>query len=136
MPDACGKHATSMQNGCSRYAPSPAPAPAPTPKPKDKGANAGAFDASRFDAFWEHFPNKRGKQKALEAFRKLNPDDLLLAKMIKAVEEQTEWRKRMSAASQWVEPWKYGQGWINGRRWEDELPEPAGVAATEYAELA
>jgi len=93
-------------------------------KTKKQCANANAFDATHFDTFWKTFPNKRDRQKAFDAFRKLNPDDLLLAKIVKAVKAQIEWRRAITASGEWVEPWKYGQGWINGKRWEDDLTAP------------
>jgi uncharacterized protein YdaU (DUF1376 family) len=103
---------------------------------KNNGANTGAFDASRFDTFWQEYPNKRDKQKALNAFKKLNPDDDLLAKMISGVQREIEWRKQCTGTDRFVPEWKYGQGWISGRRWEDELsnPEPE-ASAPQYEEL-
>jgi hypothetical protein len=85
------------------------------------GAKPKRFDATRFEMFWKLYPNKKDKQKALEAFKRLNPDDTLLPIIMCSLQCQITWREKMAAKGQWVEDWKYGQGWINGKRWEDEL---------------
>ena len=99
-----------------------------------QGANAGAFDASRFEVFWNLFPNKRGKQKALEAFKRLNPDDLLFKKMMDGLKSEIAFRESMADSTEFVQGWKYGQGWINGRRWEDELTPAKASAPVNYLE--
>jgi len=130
MQGALRKDAGSMQGALRKDAGSnaepykeecPSPSPSPSPNPKKKGANAGAFAAERFETFWAIFPNKKDKKKAFEAFRKLNPDDILLAKIVKAVKSQMEWRDQMKTLGEFAPGWKYGQGWINGKRWEDEM---------------
>ena len=100
---------------------------------KGIGANAGAFDATRFDEFWAMFPNKRDKQKAQEAFKRLNPDDRLFKKMMDGLKAEISYREKMDRSGEFVPCWKYGQGWINGKRWEDELTPPA-TATVNYLE--
>ena len=70
-----------------------------------------------FNTFWKLYPTKRDKVKAQRAFNKLSATDQQEA--IKGVQREIEWRKAMQG--QWVPAWKYAQGWLNGRCWEDEL---------------
>lgn len=72
---------------------------------------------TQFTLFWETYPKKNGKKDAEKAFMKLNPDDQLFKKMMKALKVQKKsnsWNK---------ENGKYIQNpasWLNGNRWEDE----------------
>jgi len=77
-----------------------------------------------FADFWDHYPNHKGKEAALKAWRKLNPDTNLIGVMASAL----AWHRRQP---QWTKD--RGQfvpmlsTWINGRRWEDEpfeVPQP------------
>jgi hypothetical protein len=73
-----------------------------------------------FDDFWKVYPLKKGKQQALKAFIKLNPNEEMFNDMIKGLNKQIKIRKEKEKKREWVEAWKFPQGWINGRRWEDE----------------
>ena len=70
----------------------------------------------RFNAFWEAYPKKKNKAMAQKAFERLNVDDELLAKILKALEEHI--RSREWADAQYI---PYPSTWINQRRWEDEF---------------
>ena len=83
-----------------------------------------------FASFWEKFPNKKDKSSAIKAFAKLDPDEILLKQMLEAIDKQIEWRKTMKENGEWCEDWKYGQGWITGRRWEDEISVKAKTNVT------
>ena len=75
----------------------------------------------RFVKFWDAYPKKKDKKRAIAAWRKINPSDQLLATILVALEKQR-------AAHDWVkENGKYiplPTSWLNGARWEDECPEP------------
>jgi hypothetical protein len=86
-----------------------------------KGAGAGrelkdrAAVRARFDLFWAVYPRKVGKDGALKAFERVNPDEPTTAAMIAAVDLQ---------ARGWSDP-KYiphPQTWLNAGRWKDEEP--------------
>ena len=124
MRGAMRKDAKCNADACKEQCPSPNPIP--SPKHKTLAQNCATFDASRFETFWKIFPKKRDKKKALEAFKKLNPDDQLLETMLKAVNDEITWRSKMKETGQFVPEWKYGQGWISGRRWEDEFTTTTG----------
>ncbi|MDX8400806.1 MAG: hypothetical protein R8K20_11255 [Gallionellaceae bacterium] len=102
---------------------------------KGKGISANAFTADDFNLFWTEFPNKKDKQKAFDAFKKINPNKVPLVIILNAVQAQIEWRRRLAASGDWVPPWKYGQGWINGKRWEDELSVDMKSGSREYSDM-
>ena len=72
-----------------------------------------------FDRFWRLYPRKVNKQAAQRAWLRLAPDMLLCSEMSLAL-------KRQIASEQWQRDGgryiPYPASWLNGRRWEDELP--------------
>ncbi len=70
-----------------------------------------------FLEFWSFYPNKTGKGKAWDIWKRLTPNKNLINKMIATL----EWQKSS-------EQWKRDGGkfiphpttWLNQRRWEDE----------------
>lgn len=70
-----------------------------------------------FDRFWQAYPRKVSKTKALAAFRKIKVTEALLEQMLSAIQKQT-------AALGWKNPDKYRfiphpTTWLNQRRWEE-----------------
>ena len=71
-----------------------------------------------FDVFWAACPRKVGKAAAEKAWLKIQPDEELAMRIVKAMNEQRG-----------QEQWKRDGGkfiphpatWLNGKRWEDEL---------------
>ena len=71
-----------------------------------------------FNKFYAVYPKKKGKQEAQKAWNKLKPDNLLLEKILKALELQLstiEWKKERGKFI------PYPATWLNQRRWEDEI---------------
>lgn len=72
-----------------------------------------------FDTFWAAYPRHTGKQAAQKAFERLNPDDDLLNIMLSSI---SAWKN----SDQWTKDGgqfiPHPATWLNGRRWEDELP--------------
>lgn len=72
----------------------------------------------RFEKFWATYPRGEAKQRAIQAWDKLQPDEATLRQMALGL-------MRYMAS----EDWKRGIGiphasaWINQRRWEDDLRE-------------
>lgn len=91
------------------------------PPKSPPGGNAGKKRDMQadFDAFWTAYPKKVDKAKARKVWDKLHPDEALLRCMLNAVKA---WKR----SEQWTKDG--GQfipnptTWLNGRRWEDELP--------------
>lgn len=79
----------------------------------------GASQDATFDTFWQAYPKHKDKQKARRAWGKLKPDAALLETILRAIETQ-------SASEDWTKDEgkyiPYPSTWLNGHRWEDELP--------------
>ena len=86
-----------------------------------------------FDRFWAAYPRKTDKQDAKKAFFRLKPDEALLQTMLAAIEKQKK-------SAQWAEESgrfiPHASTWLNGCRWEDELPRATGkrVSAQDYSQ--
>lgn len=103
----------------------------PTRKTSRKRKNDPLTMSLGFDAVWEEYPRHEAKQKAIQAWSKLNPsDDLreLILERIRLMKKTAAWTAlRHSADGRDTVP--YFSSWINGRRWEDELAPPPGHSA-------
>lgn len=90
--------------------------------------------AKAFETFWAAYPRHTGKQNAQKAFDKLKPNDDLLEIMLSSINAwklSDQWTKD---GGQYI---PHPATWLNGRRWEDELPKAAGLnmkqtGATQY----
>lgn len=81
--------------------------------------------AEMFARFWSLYPRKVGKEAARKAWDKLTLTDELFEVMVQALGAQsvnTEWTKDNG---QFI---PHPSTWLNGKRWEDEVPEPAPAA--------
>lgn len=87
--------------------------PNPNPNP-----NTNTLKRERFDKFWEEYPLKYAKAKALAAFNKIDPDDQLLETMLEAVRKQKETDQWKKDGGQFI---PYPATWLNQHRWEDEI---------------
>lgn len=83
--------------------------------------NGGVVNADRFQRFWEAYPLKKAIGQAEKTFAKINPDDLMLNRMIKALQQQVQHREKLQSAGQFVPELKHPSTWLNARSWEDEL---------------
>ena len=86
-----------------------------------------------FDRFWAAYPRKTDKQDAKKAFFRLKPDEALLKTMLAAIEKQKK-------SAQWAEEGgrfiPHASTWLNGCRWEDQMPSGTGkrVSAQDYSQ--
>ena len=79
---------------------------------------------SRFARFWEAYPRKRGKGQAEKAWKKLNPNEQLLEKILQAIERaktSDDWQKDNG---QYI---PHPGTWLNAKGWEDEFDLPQEV---------
>jgi hypothetical protein len=67
-----------------------------------------------FGEFWKAYPKKVAKEDAISAWRKIKLDDILFAKMLKAIKDQ----KLSETEKQFI---PNPATWLNARRWEDEV---------------
>ena len=87
--------------------------------PKTKNKNQNQEQDIRFAQFWAVYPRKVAKPDARKKFDRLNPDDNLLAVMIRAVERQKQSEQWTKDGGQYI---PHPATWIHQRRWEDEEP--------------
>lgn len=71
----------------------------------------------RFDIFWKQYPRKVAKPNALKSWLKIKPDDVVLKKMLDAINHQ----QLPSKEIQFV---PHPATWLNAKRWEDEITAP------------
>lgn len=75
--------------------------------------------SANFEVFWSGYPNGKGKYDASIAWDKLSPGTTLQDKILKAVMSWSQTKEWMNSNGQFV---PMAATWLNGRRWEDELP--------------
>lgn len=105
----------------------PGPLRIPIPNTDSKTAAAATKHNSRnagFDLFWQAYPVKTAKDRALKAWQKRSPDDALTTLMLAAIERQRQSRK-----------WREGYipnpaTWLNDGRWQDEPEPPSGNSSS------
>lgn len=68
-----------------------------------------------FDKFWEAYPNKKDKQKAMKAWAKHQPDIVNVLKALVTQKGSDQWKKDNG---QYI---PLPTTWLNGARWEDEV---------------
>lgn len=72
-----------------------------------------------FDQFWEAFGYKKGRAEAADAWLDIPAlTDSLVSKIIESAKEEATVRSAQVAAGHTP---KMAQGWVSGRRWEDDV---------------
>ena len=120
----------------------PSPENSGYPPPKKKDSNNTSINntpysppegeraqPAHFEAFWAAYPNRKDKQRAQKAFRRLKVTEPMLAMMLTALDAQKrseDWRK---SGGQYV---PLPSTWLNNRRWEDEAPQRRQQQAQAY----
>lgn len=93
--------------------------------------------AESFERFWNAFAYKKGRAQAIDAWAEIPTlTDSLVERIIKAAEAEATRRPELVAKGRTP---IYPQGWITGRRWEDEeveAPTTEAQAVEEYRPLA
>ena len=84
-----------------------------------------------FGVFWTLYPNKKGKQDAAAAWKKLNPDVELRQTLMTALANHSASRDWTKDDGQYV---PMASTWLNKKRYQDEL-KPAAKAASNYRDL-
>jgi uncharacterized protein YdaU (DUF1376 family) len=103
--------------------PSPSPSSSPPPSANKKAAPVRGSLLDGFDVFWKHFPNRKSRDRAERAWKKLRQAKTLpsIDFLVEAIRKQKEYREQCSKIGKWVEEWAHPATWLNGKRWEDEL---------------
>lgn len=91
-------------------------------KDKDKEPpivpQAKKLNGAAFAAFWRVYPKKKSRGQAEKAFKKINPDEQLLASMIAKIEQARKSEQWLKDSGQFI---PYPATWLNAKGWEDEL---------------
>lgn len=69
-----------------------------------------------FNRFWDSYPSKVNKKRALEVWKKIKPDDDLVETMLKSIDAWKRTRKWMSGYV------PNPDTWLRGENWNDEIP--------------
>lgn len=72
---------------------------------------------AEFEKFWSAYPRKEGKQKARAAFEKVTAP---LETLLEALERQKTSAQWTKDGGQFI---PHPATWLNGKRWEDQLPQ-------------
>lgn len=88
---------------------------------KKEPRSAPSWMPERFAAFWAYYPRKEDKQRAMNAWDKLQPSDELIAVIARALRRQkasADWKRGVGIP--------YASTYLNNSRWTDApLPLPA-----------
>jgi hypothetical protein len=124
--------ATSNATSNAKQCPLPSPSPSPSPKKKEHTAfdNADFYITKNkrkitgkrletFMLFWEAFGYKRGKAEATDTWLDIPTlTDKIVNEII--ISAKAEAKRRPGLKSNGGKP-KMAQGWLSGKRWEDEI---------------
>lgn len=113
-PDASGTRGARVS---TRPAPDSDPQGGREGKGKEGTRDASRQDDARFDAFWEAYPRKVGKDAARKAFERRRADDVLLSEMLTAIRAQGLAERCRKGEAQYV---PHPATWLNEGRWQDE----------------
>ena len=84
---------------------------------------------ARFERFWAAYPRHVNKQAALKAFKKINPDDSVMEIILRELERQKKSAQWTKDGGQFI---PHPATWLNGSRWEDELPAETKAVTAQY----
>jgi len=83
-----------------------------------------------FAEFWDAYPKKVGKQKALRAFAKLKADTALQARLMAALHRHTQSEQWRKADGQFI---PHPTTWLNEERWADGVSSESSDAKPTWA---
>lgn len=72
-----------------------------------------------FALFWGAYPRRVAKGAAIKAWAKLAPDQELAQTILTAIQRQRKTEEWTKDGGKFI---PYPASWLNGRRWEDEIP--------------
>jgi hypothetical protein len=81
-------------------------------------------DDDLFPKFWNLYPNKKGKEAAQKAWKKLKVTDDLFSLITSGLAKQVVCADWIKDAGQFI---PHPSTWLNGKRWEDEVKTPSNV---------
>ena len=91
--------------------------PNPESESRIQNPNTRETRGAEFEKFWSAYPRKEGKQKARAAFEKVA---VPLETLLEAIERQKSSAQWTKDEGQFI---PHPATWLNGKRWEDQLPQ-------------
>jgi len=73
-----------------------------------------------FDAFWQAYPNRKGKGAAAKKYEKI--DDATHKAILLAIDAQKRHRTLAKKTGEFMPEWCMPVTWLNQQRWLDEIP--------------
>jgi len=101
-------------------------------KDKDITPLSTDVDSSPFEKFWSVYPKKVAKQAAVKAFVKLNPSEATLNEILAGVRKWVETKQWQNDGGEFI---PNPATFLNGRRWEDEIPERGETSGADESEV-
>lgn len=89
---------------------------------KNKKKNKEEY-SPQFESFYTSYPNRCAKLAAYRAWQKIDPQDETCQAILAAIEMQKAHKAALKAKREFCPEWPMPATWLNGRRWEDEVPE-------------
>lgn len=89
-----------------------------------------ASDPATFDDFWLMYPKRVARRDAEKAWARIGPDE-----RVAALVALVKWRKVWLARGE-IQYVPHAATWLNGARWEDELPEQAQMGPQHASHVA
>lgn len=90
----------------------------PSPITARAARGRGAHYPADFERFWEQYPNKKAKDRALKAWRALRPDAELQEAILAAIAQQRTSRDWVKDGGQFI---PYPASWLNDGAWMNEV---------------
>lgn len=103
--------------------------PNPESESRIQNPNARETRGAEFEKFWSAYPRKEGKQKARAAFEKVTVSLDILLVAIESQRHSAQWTKDNG---QFI---PHPATWLNGKRWEDQLPTGTSIPKGASGEL-
>ena len=137
-----GGQASAKARAQAKSNPVPVPVPVPKPKPKKKekeqvapdGASLPEIDGAHIPIgtwfsweFWPAYPKHNLKGEAEKAIRKLNPDNALRDRILRALEARKLWAESAARGAGFLAEWPDPHRWVRREQWTDEPPPWWGV---------
>lgn len=91
----------------------------------DKKRGVGKGKSNLFEKFYTAYPRHIGRAGAEKAFSKIEINDVLFAKIMSVLEKWKQCEQWTKDNGQFI---PYPATWLNGKRWEDELPESKQIS--------
>ncbi len=106
----------------------------PNPNPKRKDLNESKTIrptySQEFESFWNEYPNKKGKHKAYESWKRFKCGNGLFTEIMSSLKKQKNSDEWARDGGKYI---PHGSTWVNGKMWEDSYCEEKIFVSVEEA---